>query len=488
MHFRDYIELRKQRGDVIEIDQEVHWNLEAAAITALNYRNWADKKVLLFNNIKGYPGKRLVSGLFSNPWEKPWQLYAEVVGLPPDIGMDEFFEQVKRKIQERIPPTVVSTGPCKENILMGEEVNLLAFPFPYLHDGDGGRYGTLQTWIVKDPDSPWVNYGNYRMEIHSRYKAGSFLTPGQHMADIFYQKYEARGNTMPCCVAIGVDPAIMLVSTMPIPRGISEVDVAGSFAGEPIELVRAETNDLLVPAHAEIVIEGEFRPGERMDEGPFGEYHGFQHGPRTPMPVMRVNCITFRNNPIIPFTTEGMIGSESVEGLIYFWGIIVEMALGMAGYPIKRAWMQKLINFAYLPLAIDSSRKYPGLVEDVQNALLGAIHQGYMSRWPVFDSDIEVDDLESLIEHLFLKTHPSKFRISKTEFGMAQEQAMFHPPGDKEKGLMTYLLPDCTWPAHWGPDRIPKKPTLENSYPQEVLDWLRASWKRLGFEEEPKLR
>lgn len=483
MHFRDYLKLREDRGEVVRIRQEVDWNLEAAAITALNYRNWAQKKVLLFENIKGYPGRRLVSGLYSNPPEKPWNLHAEIMGLGRNVSIDEYFDGAKAKLSRRVPPTVVSTGPCKENIIMGKDANLLSFPFPYLHDGDGGRYGTLQTYIGKDPDSDWVNYGNYRLEVHSRQKLGAFLTPGQHHADLFYQKYEARGKPMPACIAIGVDPSIMLVSATPVPRGISEVDLAGSLGDEPVELVRAETNDLLVPAHAEIVLEGEFRPGERMDEGPFGEYHGFQHGPRTPMPVMRVHCITHRNNPIIPFTAEGNIGSESGEGLIYNWGIIVEMALGMLGIPVKRSWLQKLVNFAFMPVMIQPA--YTGIVDDVFNALRGALHQGYLDKWPILD-DVEVDDLDSLVEAMFLKTHPTKFRVDKTEFGMPQER-MFHTPEDKKKGLLTYLLCDATWPAAWGPDKIPQKPTFENAYPAEVQQWVIESWKKLGLQGEPKV-
>jgi len=484
MHFRDFLKLREDRGEIIRIKQEVDWNLEAAAIAALNYRNWAQKKVLRFESIKGYRGFTLVSGLFSNPLEKPWNLYAEIMGLGRDVSMDAYYEGVKAKLAHRVPPTVVTTGPCKENILKGKDANLFALPFPYLHEGDGGRYGTLQTWIGKDPDSSWVNYGNYRLEIHSRHKLGSFLTPGQHHADLFYQKYEARGKPMPCCIAIGVDPAIMLVSTMPIPRGVSEVDMAGSFGEEPIELVRAETNDLLVPAHAEIILEGEMLPGERMDEGPFGEYHGFQHGPRTPMPVMRVHCITHRNDPIIPFTAEGNIGTESTEGIIYNWGIIVELALGMLGISVKRAWMQKLVNFAFLPVMIQPT--YPGVVQDVFNAIRGALHQGYLEKWPIFD-DVEVDDLDSVVEAMFLKTHPTNFRVDKAEFGMPQER-MFHNPEDKKKGLLTYLLCDATWPVTWGPDQIPQKPSFENSYPSEVQQWITQNWNKLGLQGQPKVK
>ncbi|MDP2728831.1 MAG: UbiD family decarboxylase, partial [Dehalococcoidia bacterium] len=155
MHFREYLKLREDRDEVVRIKQEVDWNLEASAVSALNYRNWGQKKVLMFESIKGYTGFTLVSGLFSNPMEKPWSLYAEVQSLDRDISLDDYYSAVKAKLAQHVPPTRVSTGPCKENIIMGKNVNLFSIPFPYLHEGDGGRYGTLQTWIGKDPDSAW---------------------------------------------------------------------------------------------------------------------------------------------------------------------------------------------------------------------------------------------------------------------------------------------------------------------------------------------
>ena len=96
-------------------------------------------------------------------------------------------------------------------------------------------------------------------------------------------------------------------------------------------------------------------------------------------------------------------------------------------------------------------------------------------------------NLDSMLEAMFVKAHPTRFRVDKTEFAMPQER-MFHNPEDKKKGLETYLLMDCTWPAHWGPDKIPQKPTFENSYPADVEQWIAQNWNKLGLAGKPSIK
>src|SRR3990172_8047951 len=335
MDLRDHIQRLKDVGDLIEVDGEVDWNLEAAAIESMMGR--LNGPALLFNRIKGIREGRLLSGHFrGRSILNDHRRAAIALGMDPDINWQGFRDECVRRFSSPIPPMEVSTGPCKENIVMGEEVNLFAFPFPYIHFGDGGRAGTLQAWIGKDPDIAWTNWGNYRIQFHSRNKLGGLLLPGKHMADMFYLKYEPRGQPMPVCIAIGGDPAITLAGVIPVPRGQNEADYAGALRGEPMELVRAETNELLVPANAEIVIEGEMRPHERVDEGPFGEFIGFMHGPRVPRPVLRVTCITYRNNPIVPFEMEGDAAAGTGRCFGYIFTLGSYLAFKNMRLPVSR--------------------------------------------------------------------------------------------------------------------------------------------------------
>ena len=146
--------------------------------------------------------------------------------------------------EKPLPPVTIKTGPCKENILLGDDVDVLKFPIPLIHGGDGGRYiGTWHTVITKDPESNWVNWGMYRLMVHDHNTLGCLFPLQQHIGQM-YQKYEAMNKPMPVAVAIGGQPVIPLVSCVMLPPYVNEVDVAGGLQGAPIPLVKCETNDL----------------------------------------------------------------------------------------------------------------------------------------------------------------------------------------------------------------------------------------------------
>jgi 4-hydroxy-3-polyprenylbenzoate decarboxylase len=286
MDLRDYMEILNERGELHIIDKEVHWNLEAAALGAMNNR--VEGPVILCRNIKGYPkGYSLLIDPFHGTFEKPYRLVALACGMEPDIPIDEFTSELAKRVETPIKPIIVNSGTCKENILLGKDVDLYQFPWPYIHYGDGGRYSTLQSWVCKDPESDWVNWANYRTIIHSKTAMGVNPTPGGHLY-IIHGRNEKKDLPTPFCVTYGGDMACVMAAAFAVPYGVSEVNIAGGIRQEPIELIKAETNDLYVPADAEIVVEGELLASVRWDEGPFGEFAGFMHGPRVPRPVLKV--------------------------------------------------------------------------------------------------------------------------------------------------------------------------------------------------------
>ncbi|HLB29765.1 MAG TPA: UbiD family decarboxylase, partial [Dehalococcoidia bacterium] len=285
---------------------------------------------------------------------------------------------------------------------------------------------------------------------------------------------------MPICIAIGGDPAITLAGCMPVPRGQNESVVAGALRQEPLQLVRAETNELLVPADAEIVIEGELRPNERMDEGPFGEYIGFMHGPRVPRPVLRVTCITYRNNPVIPFLVEGDPAAGSCISAWYLMSIAHTLRLrGMGINYCVDAWTGEWPNtlgtanhFKLLPTN--------AMPEALPSQFLTWAGYGYASMAVLFDPDLKPFDAEDLIEHFFVKTHPTNFR--STDPDLAKHPLnVFQTPEEKARGIAAGMTVNTQWPAHWYPDRIPQRPTFENSYPAEVQGWVADNWEKLGL-------
>ena len=171
----------------------------------------------------------------------------------------------------------VSSGPILENFLSGKDVDLLRFPAPKWHEGDGGHYiGTGCCVFLRDPDEDWVNMGVYRVTVHNATTLGIFINHIQHGRQIL-QKYWARQQNCPIAVSFGQAPSLYLAAAQREPWGVSELSVAGWLAGSPVEIISGEVTGLPIPAHAEIVVEGEIPPmdKESLPEGPFGERTGY---------------------------------------------------------------------------------------------------------------------------------------------------------------------------------------------------------------------
>lgn len=269
---REFIEELAKIGEVQEIDKEVDWNLEIGAVARRSYELRAPAP--LFNTIKGIDkGFRVLSapaGLSAQPG-LAYSRIALALGLPADAkGADIVTALADARQREPIPPKVLATGPCKENIMKGDEVDLLKFPTPLIHDGDGGRY--IQSFgmnIVRTPDGSWTNWSINRMMLVDRNRLACLIPPPQHLG-IIRALWERQGEPMPIAVALGVEPGLPFVGGMPIPEGEDESHFMGAYFGEPLEMVQAETVDLLVPATAEIVIEGYVSLTDTVEEGPMG--------------------------------------------------------------------------------------------------------------------------------------------------------------------------------------------------------------------------
>ncbi len=471
MDLRSFLDLMHKHDLVHYVDEEVDWNLEASAITAMCNRIDAPRPI--FRNIKGYPrGYCLAGDIYAGSWRNPWRPTALSMGMPPDIPYPEFSEEVARRGGNPIKPVVVSYGACKEEIHIGKDVDLFEFPWPYLHEGDGGRYGTIAAIIAKDLDSDWVNWACYRHLVHSKNRVGLSFQRGQQTANIFYYKYEPRNKPMPCCIAIGGDPTLFHVAAMAAGPGVTEVDIAGGLRQEPIQLVKAETNDLLVPADAEIIIEGEVRPKERGYEGPFGEYIGYIHGPRVPMPVLRVQAITHRKNPIFPFTSCGFrldinpctLGTVSMAGLY-------------AHLKYQRGWPVTSVHIS-APFATNSAVlvstevPYPGYIHNLAQYIFSTGVMAYLDFVYIFDADVDVTDGDQVIEEITLKAHPTRdFHNIGAFTGPKSHLNIYQTPEEKKLGIPTSkVYVDCT-SKKWDESKMgPRKFTFQTLYPKAVQE------------------
>lgn len=483
MDLREHIEKLRKMGELLEVNAEVDWNLEASAITAMTQRVYG--RPVLFNKIKGYPeGYRIMGNLFAFPQRQVWRNLAIVMDMDPEVGYEDCCREFARRLQRLIKPTVVTTGPCKEEIHYGKEANIFEFPIPYVHDGDGGRYFTEHVVITKDPDTDWQNWGLYRVMVHSKNRMGGTFQTGNQMAEMYFE-YERRGQPMPFCMAIGGDPAIALAGGIALPVGMNEADAIGALRQAPIEVVKAETNNLLVPADAEIIIEGEVRPHERWDEGPFFEYDGFMNVPRTPKPVYRINCITHRKNPIMLLNPEGCEYNDTVS-ISAFHGPLFVMGLLRAGFPVRICYNAE--ETRCLGPAIAAKVDRPGIAGHMTNVVWSVGFSAWCNKLIITDWDVDVSNTGDVMEEIALRLHPVENILHTPHNRSLSYIRTFATEEEKMIGYQTNQTLDCTRSFTFPPEQRPRRTEIEQSYSKELQEWVKENFSRQGFQEKPKIK
>ena len=237
------------------------------------------------------------------------------LGLSPETSLRQIVGVFKERIKNPVEPRMVRTGPVKENILKGDQIDLLKFPVPWWTPRDAGRYiGTWHANVTRDPETKTRNVGTYRMVVHEKALAGIGFLPASHLGTHF-AKSERMGKTLEMAVVIGADETVPMVSGTGFPSLVDEFTMAGALRQEPLELVKCETVDLEVPANAEIVLEGLLLPHVRRPEGPIGEHTGYHAGGVRMRPVFQVTTITHRNDPILRGT---LLGRPTAEDHIFY--------------------------------------------------------------------------------------------------------------------------------------------------------------------------
>jgi UbiD family decarboxylase len=487
---REWIARLDKEGELRRVTAEVDWDRELGAIA----RRVLEKKgpALLFERIKGYETGRctkvFVSGLGSVG------RLALCLGFPKDVSNRDLVQHVMKLNRQVIPPKVVATGPVKDVIVRGKDVDQTEFPVPKWHYLEGGRYiHTFSGVVTRDPETRAMNVGIYRGMIGQKNTAPFLLIKGgQHWGQHFL-KYAARGEPMPVACVIGWDPIMPFLAGSPIPTGVCEWDVMGAYRGEPAELVRCETVDLEVPVSAEIVIEGFISddPATYETEGPFGEFTGYVSDVPTPRPTMQVTCITHRREPIFRGCLEGTLpGSysensvmSSVQRAAIAWNILT--AAGIPG--VRDVFVPPITNGVNIVVQI--KKAYQGQPKQIAAALWGSSAAQYRYKHvTVVEEDIDPASYEQ-VDWAFAH------RVNAGEDGIVIFPGIFGSPIDPSTpmedrdvarlgtGLWNRVLIDATrsWKLErrpeWGGERFP--PTVRPAAEDEAR--VRARWEELGL-------
>ncbi len=469
---REFIARLEKEGEAQRIEEEVDWNLEAGAMVRRS--NEQGLPAPFFQKVKDYPdGYRLFGEGLSNH-----RRIAIAMDMEPNTPVRELIEEYLRRKQQPIKPVLVNDGPCKENIHIGDEVDLLEFPVPMVHDGDGGRYiGTFHLTIAKDSDSGWVNWGMYRHMMHNKNKVGIEASPHTHFGILHRQRYEARNPSMEVAITIGVEPISTFCAATPVPYGVSEVDITGGIRGEPVELIKCETVDLTVPATAEIVIEGEIRPNETMDEGQFGEFTGYMAGLREPRMVIHVKAVTHRNNPILTMSCPGI----PVDGAHAI------MSISTAGefLELLRARGLAVTSVAEPPeaaqsLAVVAVKEGSVRADDVAYTIWASRLGASTPYIIIVDDDVDPFNLGEVFHALVSKCHPYR-GIVRLEHSRGIPLSPWLTRHEQKYLLGARAYFDCTWPPDWEPSEVPKRCSFEKIYPVEVQQRALAKWHKYGY-------
>ena len=469
---RDFIEALRSTGDLVEVDNEVSWDLELGAIARLACER--DGPAVWFKRIADYPKDVTV---FVNP-VATWRRIALAFGLQPTSSIKEIYQEYEKREGKLIPPVEVKDGPCKEVVVEGSQIDLFQFPSPMLHEGDGGRYlGTWDLVVSREPTTDWVNWGTYRFMVYDSLHLTGFPRPTSHLGKVFQEHYIPKGRPMPIALVIGADPLSHLAAGATYRIGGDETSLAGGLRGKPVELVRCQTSDLFVPARAEIVIEGEVLPDRVGLEGPYGEYPGYRTGEMGNGILTRVTAVTHRRNPILTVDATGYKDNSSTSTSLS-GALAIKRRLERHGVPVVDVYIppEGAVHTAVI------SVRYGGREMGRKTLEVLTSRRALLSKIFMVDTDIDLYDMGRVIHAFSTKCHPAHGIHTIHYEGRGNTLTPCYSQGERALQKGATMLFDCTWPGEWSREwEVPVKATFDSIFSESLRQKILKDWKSYGF-------
>ncbi|GAC1647855.1 MAG: hypothetical protein NVS9B15_06450 [Acidobacteriaceae bacterium] len=480
---------------------------------------------LLFENVKGHPGAQVLINQFGSEERMKLALQVdsldaiaarihEFLNVTSPVGLLEKVKMLPMLADlGRFFPKQVSTGPCKEVIKRGDEINLFEFPVLQCWPLDGGRFITLPCVITRDPRTGKRNVGMYRMQVYNERTTGMHWqrqkVAAEHVRELMRRGAVASGMSesgaraaavdimarslggsrnpearqlgdsdahksagrMEVAVAIGTDPALTFAAIVPAPPDVEEFLIAGFLRQKPVELVKCETLDLEVPANAEIVLEGYVNLDELRSEGPFGDHTGF-YTMEDDYPVFHVTCVTHRKNPIYATT---IVGKPPMEDA--YMGKAVERIF----LPLMRLTIPEIVDVNLPPegvfhnLMIVSIRKsYPGQARKVMSGIWSLGQAMFTKCIVVVDEDCDVHDLGEVCLRAFNNIDPER----DIQFTMGPIDSLDH--ASRQPNYGSKMGVDAT--RKWKTEGFDRPWPDEITMSEEVKRKVDARWNEYGID------
>ena len=461
-------------GLLVIVDEPINKDTEMHPLVRWQFRGGipeAERKAFLFTQPTDSKGRRydiavLVAGLAANR-----DVYRIGFGRPLEAIGKAWVDAIAAPLA----PRTVEAAPCHDIVITGEGLDrpgqaLDGLPVPISTPGfDNAPYLSAGHYITRDPDTGIQNVGNYRGQLKTPKRLG--MNPSVELRAGIYShwlKYKARGEKMPCAVVVGCPPAVSYASVQKMPENLDELAVAGAIAGAPIEVVKAKTVDLLVPAEAEIVIEGLIDTEFLEPEAPFGESHGYVNLQEYNA-FMDVTAITRRRHPILTsFISQVTPSESSVIRKVAMEPLFLnhlKSTLGVRG--VRRVGMHEPLTSLYAVIAIQFARGTPET--EIWRALEGAaaLHR-FAGKWIVaIDEDIDPDNADAVFWAMSYRCQPQH------DLHVLPHKDPGHGPrGPRDHGESAAVLVNATLKGTFAPVALPRREFMENA---------RKIWERLGL-------
>ena len=470
----DHIATLEESGLLVRVDREINKDTEMHPLVRWQFRGGipeSERKAFLFTNVVDSKGRSydipvIVGGLAASR-----EIYRHGIGCE----LDRIEERWAEAIANPIPPREVDDAPCHELVFADEALNtegnaLDGIPVPISTPGwDNAPYTTLSQYITRDPDTGVQNMGNYRGQVKAPRRLGMNpsleLRPGIY---IHWQKYRERGERMPAAVVLGAPPCVTFTSTLKLPETVCEFDIAGGLVGCPLNVVRAKTVDLLVPAEAEIVVEGYIDTEYLEPEAPFGESHGHVNLQEFNA-FMDVTAVTRRKNAVLTSIISQVTPSESstikrvaMEPLFLAH---LRDRLGIKG--VIRVGMHEPLTNIRKVIVVQVERGLPRT--EIWRALYGAaaLHRAAGKYVIAVNDDIDPDNADALFWAMAYRANPA------LDLEVLGHRDQGHGPRSlRNNGEDASVLIDATLKEDFPPISLPRR---------EFMDNAREIWEELGL-------